>query len=145
MPTVRVAGEQARYVAPYDVTITLPMPPSENEFWRAKPVVSKKTGKLRSVVYLTEEARAYKETVLHLSANVVGGYPYTGRIAVDIKVYFEDDKRDLTNTDKVLLDCLQKVLYQNDKQIWDFHMSRHLDPRDPRVVVRVSEYYETEV
>lgn len=100
-------------------TLTLPIPPSANRYWVY-------TGKR---VATSPEAKAYKQAVLLLAPkNIIHG-----RVAVNISVFRPAKRGDLDNYLKVLLDALEGVLYENDKQITEIHAFRYDDKENPRV------------
>lgn len=113
---------QCRYTAPVD-TISLPLPPSGNRYYR-------KTN--RGFVYKSQEARIYQSHVGYLTTSIK---PTDGDIALTVHCFFEDRRRDLDNTLKVLFDALEGRVYHNDRQIKEIHAYWHLDKAQPRVEV----------
>jgi Holliday junction resolvase RusA-like endonuclease len=102
-----------------EITLTLPLPPSANKYWVY-------TG--RSVV-TSPEAKAYKEAIRLL----VRCEMLLGRVAVNISVFRRAKRGDLDNYQKILLDSLEGILYENDDQITEIHAYRYDDPENPRV------------
>lgn len=113
------------------VNLVLPMPPSANDYWRIGL-----TGKGRPFPYLTGNAKKYKVTVAEIAEIET---PIYGEVSVTLNVFFERRGCDLDNRNKVLLDALQKVVYNNDRQVAELHSYRHLDPKKPRVEVEIRE------
>lgn len=107
-------------------SIVLPLPVSANRYWRnygGRTVVS-------------DAAKAYKHAVW-LQAQHAGMHPFSGPVAVYVHVYRARKVGDLDNANKVLLDALCGVAYQDDAQIVELHAYRHDDKANPRVEVEV--------
>lgn len=105
--------------------VTLPLPPSANEYWRA----SKGRGLVPS-----REALEYKRKV----ASCLSGFlPISGPVVCDVRIYLQRDSGDLSNRLKVLEDACEGLLYLDDKQIRGLSAWREVDPQRPRVVFRV--------
>lgn len=108
--------------------LTLPYPPSANNYWRS--IVIK--GAVR--VLLSSEARKYKAHVQGLA----GRYELlTGPIGIVVRIYRPKRIGDLGNRIKVLEDALQGVLFGNDSQIERIEATRHEDKANPRAEVAV--------
>lgn len=105
-------------------SLTLPVPPSSNRFWR----------KFRNRIVLSEEARAYKAAVAERFGNA---QPEAGPVAVFIDWYRARKSGDLDRRLSVLLDALQGVAYCNDRQIVELHARRFEDRSNPRVEVTI--------
>lgn len=94
------------------MNFSLPYPPSTNRYWRV----------FRGRAVKSEEARDYLEQVQRMCGAV---RPYTGPIAVVVRVYRPIKRGDLDNRIKVALDVLQGIAFVNDEQIIDLHATRH--------------------
>lgn len=108
------------------VTVTLPMPPSANDYWRV----------WRGRAVVSTEARRYKQGA-KLRALTQGMRPLDGPVCVSVVVYRKRKAGDLDNSLKVLLDALKGVAYEDDGQVVELHARRCDDPSNPRVEVRV--------
>lgn len=104
-----------------------PLPPSANRYWRHAG----------GRVYVSDEAKAYKQTVAML-ARVDGAKVLTGPVAVAVAVYRARKAGDLDNFLKILLDALQGIYYANDNQVREIHATLHDDRHDPRVEVAIT-------
>lgn len=104
------------------VRLTLPEAPSGNRYWRKT-----KNGR----TYVSAEAQKYINTVRRLFA----GEMLTGPIAVVICWYRGRKQGDLDNRNKVALDAMQGVIYEDDAQIVEIHSYRHEDKKNPRMEV----------
>lgn len=119
-------------VPPASVTVTLPVCPSANRWWR-HVTLKTRTG-VRVTTLLSREARQYKARVAEMLA---AHRPRQGPVSVTVRWYREIKSGDLDKRLGVLFDALQGVLYENDSQVVQLHAYRYEDPRNPRVVVTV--------
>ena len=133
------------------LTLTLPYPISANRYWR--PV---NLGKHISIVP-TKEATQYREQVGWIARGAGARQPLQGRIAVDLKLYphrpqdwktrqrklgaaWDDSVQciDLTNAEKVLMDALNGVAFEDDKQVRRYTAERmEPDEHGARVVLTI--------
>jgi crossover junction endodeoxyribonuclease RusA len=114
--------------------LIVPLPPSVNHCYFTCP----KTGRR----LLSKKAKQYIETVqtqAKIAANQQGWQPTVKqKVIIDLWWYFPDNiKRDSHNGLKLLLDALEKAIYDNDRyalpriQDWD------IDKADPRVEMEI--------
>jgi len=101
--------------------VTLPWPPSVNNYWRHKV-----TGRL-ATVYVSAEGKQYRKAVndLVMEAAMVQRYlKQTGPVRVVIEAFPPDRrKRDLDNILKSLLDALTHAgVWEDDSQIQDLRI-----------------------
>lgn len=95
--------------------LTLPWPPSINNYW-----LHKRTGQ----TYLAKAGREYRERVQIAAMGEPG--PLKGRLFVKVEAYPPDRRqRDIDNILKALLDALEHSgVYVNDNQIDRLHVER---------------------
>lgn len=105
-------------------SLVLPYPPSAN----------RRLTVARGRMVKTAEAREYKEVAGWLTKAIVPD-PLPGDVKLRIILYRPSRRSDIDNPLKVLLDSLQGVLYENDKQIRELHVYLKDDKRNPRVDV----------
>lgn len=118
-------------------TLVLPYPISANAYWRS--FVPK--GWSRASVYVTREAKAYKEHCA-LIAKTAGLKPkgHT-KFALDVRFYQKDNRRfDIDNVCKITLDALKGVVYDDDSQVQRLHAEKMGPSAQPRLEVEVREY-----
>lgn len=134
------------------ITLTLPYPISANRYWRPVPI-----GKHVTIVP-TKEAKDYRKTVAALCCTAGVRSPLAGRVSVSLQLYphrpLDWQKRqrlhgaawddtvqciDLTNAEKVLLDALNGVAFEDDKRIFEYSAKRMEPDGEGRVVVRITQ------
>lgn len=133
------------------IELALPYPISANRYWRPVNI-----GKHVTIVP-TKEAKAYREAV-GWQARAAGVKLITGRVSVEIELYphlpndwqkrqrehgdaWDDTVQclDLDNANKVLLDALKGVAFDDDRWVRSLS-SRRMEPdfNGARVVVRIA-------
>jgi crossover junction endodeoxyribonuclease RusA len=104
------------------IVLTLPVPPSSNAYWSTRMVKTKATGRLMPMVYVTDEAREYKDRVAWYVRSVGIRAPLAGRVWIDLQLYPNRPQdwakraaKDPENWDNTIrrpdLDNCRKVLY----------------------------------
>lgn len=133
------------------IALHLPYPISANRYWRPVPI-----GKHITIVP-TKEAKEYRKTVAALCRAAGVCAPILGRVAISLQLYphrpldwktrvrklgdgWDDTVQciDLTNAEKVLLDALNGVAYEDDKRIFRYEAERMEPDGEARVIVRIS-------
>lgn len=104
--------------------LTLPLPPSANQYWRHK------LGQVKP--YRSAKANEYKENV-GWACREAQWEPYTGRIAVQLHLFMNNLASDTDNCQKILLDALIGHAYEDDKQVDIILTKREFDYDNPRV------------
>jgi crossover junction endodeoxyribonuclease RusA len=109
------------------IRLTLPYPPSANNYWRAN----------RGRVHKSTQAKKYIDNVKWITKrqNLT---PIEGHVQVQIEVYRPARRGDLDNTLKVLLDALNGLAYADDSQITQIFAKRFEDKANPRVEIMVT-------
>ena len=96
------------------------------------------------LVYTPRETAAYEKAVGYVALNACQGRSITTDIAVGIKLYFKDRKfGDIDNYSKSILDGMQGVIFENDKQVCRLTVERHQD-KEERAEVKVWAVEEAE-
>lgn len=123
-------------------TLTLPYPISANRYWASRTVTPKGKPSFTST-YVTKEAQAYKAQVKKLALVAGVRKPIAGRVRVDFTLYpnrpLDWQKRmrkdgatwddsvmclDLDNAQKVVLDSLKDVVFQDDAWVREINARR---------------------
>jgi len=89
-------------------------------------------------VFLSAEAKQYKAQVA-LLAHAARLTPLQGEIILYADVYRERRSGDLDNRLKAILDSLNKIAFNDDKQVVEIHARRFDDAKNPRVEIEVVE------
>lgn len=112
------------------MTITLPYPPLLNHIYR----------RTARGVFLAPKAAAYKAEVAALYPAWQQS-PTNAPCALTVRVYRPQKRGDVDGVLKLLLDCLQGILYIDDAQVVELHVYRHDAPnrKSARVEVEADE------
>lgn len=108
--------------------VTLPWPPSVNDYWGHRPIMSKRGKKAFTQVYLTARAADFRAEVIRLLKDKLGGEirPNLSRLAYKL-VYCAPTNRkyDLSNFAKGIEDALQHAgIIEDDSQFDDIRSVR---------------------
>lgn len=135
------------------ITLILPRPISANRYWRPVNI-----GKHITIVP-TKEAKDYRKTVAAIAAGCGIVQPLPGRVSIEVDLYphrpldyktrqrkfgpaWDDSVQsiDLDNANKVLLDSLKGVAFEDDSWVRRL-VSQRMEPDDEgeRVVVRIEQ------
>lgn len=116
------------------MVITLPWPPSINNYWRRGPMQG---------MYISKAGINYRKTVLSI-CNHLKNHFADDRLAMTIEAFPPDRrKRDLDNILKSLLDSLQNAkVFCDDGQI-DYLCVERKTPRLGQVIVSIANYQGT--
>lgn len=96
-------------------------------------------GKFPSV-YLSAEGKALKEQY-QLEAKIQWGQKplLLGPVSLSARFYFKTRRlRDLDNGNKLLLDSLTNIVYEDDSQIDQLILTRDFDKKNPRIEVTIT-------
>lgn len=107
---------------------TLPYPPSVNHY-----LVHTRRGMFR-----TQKANDYKEIVGWILHDMEID-PLQGALSVTIYAYRPRKIGDIDGILKVALDAMNKLAYEDDKQIVELHVFRRDDKHNPRLDIEISE------
>jgi crossover junction endodeoxyribonuclease RusA len=89
--------------------------------------------------YMTPEGKALKEAYQWEAKAQWKGKPLTGNIEVAITLYFGTKRRaDLDNFNKLSLDALTGIAYEDDSQIAELHLYRGYDKMQPRIQITIA-------
>lgn len=113
------------------IKLILPYPVSANRYWRTYVP----RGRRNAITVVSAEAQKYKQIVLATARNSGVLMPLKGRVSVDYKLYprrpkdwFRRSKQnrnwddtvqciDLDNAQKVMLDALKNVVFEDDSWV----------------------------
>lgn len=139
-----------------EITVTLPYPISANRYWRTR-VIKPKAGAPIVQTYVSAEAKQYKEQVGWLLKSAGIRKPIAGRVSLWYVLYpnrpqdyrtrmrklgdaWHDTVQciDLDNAQKVLLDSLKGIAFDDDVWVREIY-ARRAEPDDEgaRLVVKI--------
>jgi len=90
------------------------------------------------IVFLTAEAKAYKEIVAWTAKQKYKGKPTKEKVSVKVYYYFKDKRRRDILNDKLTYDSLEDIIYFDDKQIDEAHVYRRYDKENPRTEITIT-------
>lgn len=110
------------------------LPPSTNHLYAQRG----------SARYLKPEVRSAKDAIGWEARSQYHGEPLTSPLAVSVALYWGDRRKHDIDNIKALLDACTGILWEDDGQIIDLHITKGLDKLRPRVDMTVREVSETE-
>jgi Holliday junction resolvase RusA-like endonuclease len=91
-------------------------------------------------MYMTPEGKALKEAYQWEAKAQWKGKPLACDIEVSITLYFGTKRKaDLDNFNKLSLDALTGIAYEDDSQIAALHLRRAFDKKNPRIEISLSD------
>lgn len=85
---------------------------------------------------MSREGKELKKTYSWEALSQRIGEKLTGDLEVKIKLYFKDKRvRDIDNYNKILLDALTGIIWQDDKQIQKMTIEKFIDKENPRIEI----------
>ncbi|AVT83677.1 RusA family crossover junction endodeoxyribonuclease [Rhodopseudomonas palustris] len=91
-------------------------------------------------IYMTNEGKALKDAYQWQAKIQWVGKPSKERIALHVTYFFGSKRlRDLDNMNKLTLDALTGIVYEDDSQIDELHIYRAYDKECPRIAIAVVE------
>ena len=84
---------------------------------------------------LTPKARYIKHSIGWEARDQFHGEPLKGDLRIRVEMYFGDKrKRDIDNI-KALLDALSGIVWEDDSQIVELHLFKHVGAKKPRIEI----------
>ena len=106
----------------------LPLPPSINSYYSQS-----RSGHR----FKTNEAKAWENEAGHLLGRKITFS--SSPVKVILYYYFKDNRSDLGNRTKILIDLLQKMeIIDNDNQVMEIHEFKNINKNAPRVEIVVT-------
>jgi len=114
-----------------DQHIVLPFPPSANRYWR----------NWQGRMVKSQEARDYQALI----KQTCKAFSYGNQeVSLDILFYRFNKSRNLDNCLKVMIDALEGICYDNDKQVKGLYTDIFDDKKNPRADIIISVYSKRE-
>jgi len=91
-------------------------------------------------------SRKYKDYERTLQEQFLSQRPnnfkmFCGKIKIWLFLYFKDNRRrDVQNYPKSILDAFNGFIYKDDSQVYEIHIYKRIDKKNPRVEMEVIEY-----
>lgn len=82
-------------------------------------------------IYTPKETSEYEKRVSLAALTAANGKAFLKNVSVEIKLFFQDRRfGDLDNYAKSILDGLQGVIFENDKQVARLSIERYIDKNE---------------
>ena len=92
-------------------------------------------------LYMTAEGKAKKREYQIEIKNQWKKKMMTDKVSLEIEYYFKDErKRDIDNPLKLILDSMEKIVYENDSQVRYLSLLSQVDRENPRVEIRINKF-----
>jgi len=89
-------------------------------------------------MYMTQKGKELKESYQWQIKSQYKGKPKTNDIDLRVELFFGDDRRrDIDNYNKILLDSLSGILYEDDSQIQSLLIIKNKDKKNPRIEIQL--------
>jgi Holliday junction resolvase RusA-like endonuclease len=89
-----------------------------------------------STTYMTSQGKALKEAYQWEAKAQWKGRPLEGDVALSVTLYFGTNRRaDIDNFNKLSLDALTGIVYEDDSQIVELTLRRAYDKARPRIEI----------
>jgi len=107
--------------------------PSKSNCYQIVTFKSKASGKSHASLAKTKYLKQYEKD-FYIQCNLYRNANIEGYFQFDADVYYPNQRSDLDNSAKVLLDCLQQIgAFANDNKMVCLRMNKFLDKLNPRV------------
>jgi len=87
--------------------------------------------------FLSKEGKATKSAIAWEIVSQGKIDPLEGTLALNIIFYVANNRADIDNMLKALLDCMTGIIYKDDSQITELHVFKELDKENPRTLIQV--------
>lgn len=89
-------------------------------------------------MYMSKEGKMIKDSYKHQSTLQWANKPLTGDVSVTIVLYFGTKRKaDIDNFNKLLLDSLTGICWEDDSQITDMKVCKRYDKLNPRIEIDI--------
>lgn len=96
-------------------------------------------GKFASV-YMTKAGKDLKESYQWQLKSQYKKKPLTGDIDMRVELFFGDErKRDIDNFNKILLDSMSGIIFEDDSQIQSLLIIKNKDKKNPRIELQIND------
>ncbi len=93
-----------------------------------------------ATMYMSKEGKGLKESYSSQAKKQFKKKPYKGSLEVWVTIYFGSKRKcDWDNFHKLSMDALSGVVWVDDEQIIEAHVSKRYDKKEPRIEIDVRE------
>lgn len=108
-------------------------PPSKSNAYKIVSVFNKKMGKIHASLAKTPALIQYEKN-FYIQCNKYRDKNIEGYFELTIDVFYPNQRSDLDNSLKIVLDCLQAVkAIKNDNKCTKIFINKYLDKLSPRI------------
>lgn len=113
----------------YEITILGDCPSKANSY---KIITIGGHSSLSKTKALKEYEKSFFLQCKHRGVNI------TSFFTIDIDVYYENNRKDLDGSFKIILDCLQQCkVIKNDRECVEIHARKMIDKFNPRIEIKI--------
>jgi len=95
----------------------------------------------RSIMYMCPKGKKLKQRYIDEVVEQYKGKLHTEELELDVKYYFgTKHKRDIDNYAKLVLDSMEGIVYEDDKQIKRITIEKFYDKKSPRTEIIIKKY-----
>ncbi|MCK5017767.1 MAG: RusA family crossover junction endodeoxyribonuclease [Candidatus Peribacteraceae bacterium] len=95
----------------------------------------------RSIMYMCGKGKKLKEQYIKEVIEQYKGKLHIEDLELDVKYYFGTrHKRDIDNYAKLILDSMEGIVYEDDKQIKKITIEKFYDKENPRIEIIIKPY-----
>ena len=87
--------------------------------------------------FLTKDGKAAKEAMAWEIKSQFRGESLSDNVSVNVVFYFKDNRKDIDNCLKALLDSITGLIWKDDRQIRELHVVKEIDKDNPRTEITV--------
>jgi Holliday junction resolvase RusA-like endonuclease len=87
--------------------------------------------------FLSKDGKDTKTAIAWEIASTGKNSPLEGTVALNIIFYVKNNRADLDNMLKALLDCMTGTVYKDDSQVTEIHCFKEIDKENPRTIVQI--------
>ena len=100
----------------------------------------------RSIMYMCPKGKKLKQRYIDEVVEQYKGKLHTEELELDVKYYFgTKHKRDIDNYAKLVLDSMEGIVYEDDKQIKRITIEKFYDKKSPRTEIIIKKYKNEKV
>jgi crossover junction endodeoxyribonuclease RusA len=91
-----------------------------------------------ATMYMSASGKALKEDYQWQLKSQYKKKPITGDIDMRVELFFGDErKRDIDNYNKILLDSMSGIIFEDDSQIQSLLIIKNKDKKNPRIEIQL--------